>query len=135
MLNFNSIRQKIADIDYGFNLQTLIVLVPGLSLLAQKIKVQSILRFAEQNNPVNFIGSRESAQIDHVYKWHAIGSAIQIAVFGLLTKVYPLPSDPRVSLFAIPCLLALYQFQNALLGYLGDRTVIHLSPNGGQIRR
>lgn len=51
MVSFASIKQSISNINYGWNLPSLMVFVPGLSLLVQKIKTADITARIVSNLP------------------------------------------------------------------------------------
>lgn len=88
MININ--RQQAIAMNYGYNIETLTVLIPGFATAIQRIQIDHILRVIENTyihapNPVlAALNSREYAQITDIYKWHAIGSLIQSIALALL---------------------------------------------------
>lgn len=111
MLDCASIRQKIANIEYGFNPASLVVLVPGLSLIVQKIQSSQLLdtlraNYSEPAQASALLASREYAKLDTVFKYHVTGSFIQTIFFAALSALHPL--------FVVPTLLAAYGSYSAV---------------------
>ncbi len=120
MINFPALKQQIIAMDYGRNVQSLVVLIPGLSFVVQRLQINAILRTIENNylhRPLDILNCHEFAQITNIYKWHAIGSAIQTVAFTILLKPFP-------KAFVIPFWLALGQLLYATSGYVGLDTKI-----------
>lgn len=125
MINFPAIKQQIIAMDYGRNVQSLIVLVPSLSLVVQRMQINAILRTIENNylhRPLDVLTSHEFTKITNIYKWHVIGSAIQAIAFALLMRPFPKAA-------AIPFALALGQLLYATSGYFGTGKINYLDGN------
>lgn len=107
MVNFQSIKQTIINTDYGWNKPlSFIVLVPGASLIFQKIQVAHLISTLNliYQKPDQFralINSREYAKLDTLYQWHYVGSLIQIITLLVLSKLNPL--------FLLPTAISIYE--------------------------
>lgn len=106
MVSLQAIKQSLVDIEYGWNAGSLVVLVPGLSLLVQKMqRAQLIESLKSQNFSVeqsqSFYNSREFKKLDTIAYVHAVGSMIQLAAFIVLSTMTPYA--------LIPAAVSLYQ--------------------------
>lgn len=124
MFNIGSIKQKFEQMNYGCSTHTLILLVPAVSLLAQKLQVAQLFRVLKENyrQPSTLqalFGSREYKKLNSVFRWHAIGSLIQVVSLIALARFSPL--------FLIPAAISMYELYSALKGICHE--VIYF--NGG----
>jgi hypothetical protein len=83
-------------IDYGFhNPQSLIVLVPVVSLIVEKQQVSHLqeklnTNYAKPEQFRDFLKSREVIQLDRIFKWHALGSLVQMIGLLALSFFFPI---------------------------------------------
>ena len=100
--------------DYGCNIQTGLVLIPGISLIVQKVRAATKIRLVEAGGPYekNFQETSYYKKLLMDYKWHFIGSAIQAIAFSTLMWRY----SPW---FAFPFLIAAYQAGRCALILIG----------------
>jgi hypothetical protein len=107
MINFHTIKQSIIEMEYGWKKpRSLIILVPGLSLIFQKIQVSHLISTlkASYQKPDQFsalLNSREYAKLDTIYKWHTLGSLIQTISLLALTTLNPV--------FLLPAAFSIYE--------------------------
>ncbi len=121
----------LGKIDYSWNKpQTYLVLVPGLSLLIEKIKSTNLKPFINNDwNNKSVAPNEKSKEFANMCKWHLRGSLIQMACIGAIT-VYALPLFSLLSL--LPICEALYTYSIAM----SNPVVIHeYSPSTGQVIR
>ncbi len=84
------------NIDYGFhNPQTLIVLVPVVSLIVEKKQVSYLhdklnTNYSKPEQFRDFLKSREVVQLDSIFKWHSLGSLVQMIALLALSFFFPI---------------------------------------------
>ena len=104
-MSIQSITQSIVDTKYGWAQPgSLIVLVPIMSLIFQKIQVahiQETLSGYPVEQMESLRQSLEFKKLDTIYAWHTLGSLIQTIVLLALSRIYPL--------FLIPASCAIYE--------------------------
>jgi hypothetical protein len=128
-MNFESIKQNLANIDYAWNkLETYVVFIPGLSLVVQKIQLAAVLPWinGEVINPQNADQANlKSRKFLNICKWHLRGSMVQIMVSLIAIKLFALPTFSWVSL------LATYEMVDTLAkGIINRVTLYEFYPSG-----
>ena len=141
-MNLSNIRTQLENISYEWKKpQTYLVLVPGLSLIIQKIQLSSTLplinKFTQQkaNDTLPLIHkvtqqnadeeNSNSRKFANICKWHLRGSMIQIVVSIIAIKVLASP------IFALITLLAAYEMADTLIKSLKHHvTYYKFYPNG-----
>lgn len=128
MINFHTIKQNIIDMEYGWKKpQSLIILVPGLSLIFQKIQTSHLLNILKETYQTSdqssaLINSREYKKLDSIYQWHVLGSLIQTISLVALSIWNPV--------FLVPAAFSTYEMFVSAKGLTREVVV----PNGGQLR-
>ena len=126
-MSFSGIRQGLESIDYAWvKPQTYLVLVPGLSLIIQKVQLANTLPL------INNVTQQNVAQVDaksrkfaNICKWHLRGSMIQIAASVIAIKVFAVP------LFSLLAILASYELVDTLIKSLRNSIKLYeFHPNG-----
>lgn len=126
-----SVCRYLENIDYASTKpQTYLVLVPGLSLIIQKIQLANTL-------PLPVIGNEmlmqpQATQLDassrkfaNICKWHLRGSMIQIVASVIAVKAFAAP------LFSLLAILATYELVDTLIKSLRNSiTLYEFYPNG-----
>lgn len=120
-MNFSKIRQNLENIDYAWTKpQTYLVLVPGLSLIIQKIQLANTLPLID-----NVTEQAKSRKFANICKWHLRGSMIQITASIIAIKVFAVP------LFSLLAILATYELVDTLMKSLRNSiTLYEFYPNG-----
>lgn len=118
----DSVKQNIIQLDYGWNAQSLVVFIPGISLLVQKIKSAHIYAnlketYTSGKQLTLLLASKEYAQLDKMHKWHSLGSLVQTIVFVTLGIM----CNP---LFFVPSVFSLYEMHISSKG-LTHKFVLH----------
>jgi hypothetical protein len=116
---FNSLHQYIINGDYGnvyspltWNMQTLTVFIPGVSLMIQKIKISDISRILKDRykEPIcsipEMLKDHSYRKLENICEWHVLGSVTQIIYLFVLSLFNPL--------FFIPCTCSFYNLYRAL---------------------
>lgn len=94
----NQIYEKICDLDYGVNkIESLVVFIPGISLIIFKVKTAGFLNVLKDYNEINSDAhgrhmKRTLTGRDWEYKrtvdvWHQLGSLIQTITFVALAII------------------------------------------------
>jgi hypothetical protein len=100
---FERIREGMAKIEYGCNLQSLVVFVPVLSLIALKAQKSYLLNESQKTKyatPEQVLPVFDRLNIAPCY--HIVGTLIQtITLLALTTLLHPL--------FLVPCFCSLYE--------------------------
>jgi hypothetical protein len=126
-IDFSSIRKKIENIDYGWTKpQTYLILVPGLSILIQKIQIASTLPLppSAETSPEAIAKSRKFADI---CKWHLRGSLAQMVVLAITVNCLAIP------FLSLLMLLPIYELVDITLKSLKNRvTITDLDPTTGR---
>ena len=126
-MSFSGVRQSLEKIDYAWTKpQTYLVLVPGLSLIIQKIQLANTLPLI---NDVTLEGMSQadakSRKFANICKWHLRGSMIQIAASVIAIKIFAVP------LFSLLAILATYELVDTLIKSLRNSiTLYEFHPNG-----
>jgi len=122
--------------EYGFNLQTLVVCIPVVSLVVRSIKRNHLLTQLERNysrnsaNPVNeeqvtlIVQRREWSKLDKIYKWHALGGLIQTV--SLVAAIWFFNLAPFAPMWSI---YEMISSANALRYETCSRNGNHYSPS------
>lgn len=127
-MNISSIRQSLENIDYKWNNpKTYLVLVPGISLLIQKIQLSKILPL----NPADqILKPLKSLKFVDICKCHLRGSLIQMMASVIAVKVFALP------LFSIIGIVATYELINtAILGLKNPVTIYDFHKDNCTVKR
>lgn len=112
-MSINAIKEGALNIEYGWSHPgSLVVLVPGLSLLVQKIQSAHILEVLKTTYPkseqiVQKLSSPEYKKLGAMYDWHHVGSGIQCVALLALSAVTPW--------VLLPTCFSLYQFVSCTL--------------------
>ena len=126
-MSFSGIRQSLESIDYAwFKPQTYLVLVPGLSLIIQKVQLANTLPLINNVTQQNVAqADAKSRKFGNICKWHLRGSMIQIAASVIAIKVFAVP------LFSLLAILATYELVDTLIKSLRNSiTLYEFHPNG-----
>ena len=128
---FERIREGMAKIEYGYNLQSLIVFVPGLSLIALKVQRSYLLnesqktKYATHQQAIAVSDSR-SEKLETAACYHIAGTSIQaITLLALTTLLHPL--------FLVPCLCSLYEMLSSIYQLSSTNMKIQLGQEGYSI--
>lgn len=104
MLALSEIREKIINIDYGLNKESLVLLVPVISFICRKIKTDNLLQQLRADYPIFRPGiwkDPKFEKLDSINKYHAIAGLIQC--IALVTfSVYS-------SLLLVPAIFSFYE--------------------------
>lgn len=123
MFTFESVKKNVIAMEYKLvSLQSLILLIPGVSLIAKKIHEAHLFDLIKKNHPTSskmaaLLGSREYNKLDTIYKGHAIGSTIQLVALVALS----LFMHPFFLLFAA---FAAYEFYSSFRGLTNTVTYL-----------
>jgi hypothetical protein len=105
---FERIREGMAKMEYGCNLQSLIVFVPVASLIALKVQRSYLLnesQKAKYATPQQLLAVFGRLNTPACY--HIVGSSIQtITLLALTTLLHPL--------FLAPCFFSLYEMLSSI---------------------
>jgi hypothetical protein len=126
-MSFSGIRQNLENIDYAWTKpQTYLVLVPGLSLIVQKIQLANTLPLINNITQQNIAqADAKSRKFANICKWHLRGSMIQITASIIAIKVFAVP------LFSLVAILATYELVDTLIKSLRNSiTLYEFHPNG-----
>ena len=130
-MSFSIIKQSLERIDYAwFKPQTYLVLVPGLSLIIQKVQLANTLPLITDVNQSNVVqADAKSRQFVNICKWHWAGSMIQIAVSIIAIQAFATP------LFLLLAILATCELAYTLINSLRNRVTLYEFHPNGKIKR
>ncbi len=131
---FSRIQQSINNIDYAWNKpQSYLALIPGISLLIQKIQLAKILPLINNMHPPKIDDSSQEKGISkdegivrkysNLSKWHVRGSLISLIASIALINIYPLVTF-------IGAGLSLFQMINILRANCSHSVVQHNDVHG-----
>lgn len=126
-MNFLNIKQNLENIDYAWTQpKTYLILVPGLSLIIQKIQLASTLPLINNVTQQNMAqADAKSRKFANICKWHLRGSMIQIAASIIAIKIFSVP------LFSLLAILATCELADTLIKSLNNSiTLYEFLPNG-----
>lgn len=113
MITLNAIRQNIISMEYGFTKpKSLVVLIPVVSLIFQKIQVSEHMLTLNTASNTSYeywaVDNPQHLKLDSIYKWHGIGSLIQTIILVSLLTFHPL--------FLIPTVFSIYEMYTCSKG-------------------
>lgn len=132
-MNLSSIGQYLQNIDYSWTKpKTYLVIVPGISLIIQKIQLANILPLISEILEKHPTMQQSSIQVDgvsrkfaNICKWHLRGSMIQIMVCLIAMKIFAAP------MFLSLGILAGYEMVDTLIKSLRNTVIFYeFYPNG-----
>lgn len=104
-MNFSSIRQSIEAIDYSWtNPQTCMVLIPGLSLLIQKVQMAKAIPMLHNAMQSGHGKVPAVNKFLNICIWHLKGSAVQAAICSVAYQIF---KNKLLLLFSLAALLEL----------------------------
>lgn len=117
MVNFYNIQQNIIDMDYCWNRKTLVLLVPGVSLIIQKIQTSHLLdilrsTYKKSDQFKDLLNSREHVKLETVCGMHTLGSLVQIISLLFLTHFN--------FLFLAPIAFSIYEMYSSSKGIMRE---------------
>jgi len=132
-MSFSIIKQSLERIDYAwFKPQIYLVLVPGLSLIIQKVQLANTLPLliteaTTQSNVAQVYA--KSRQFANICKWHLAGSLVQIAVSIIAIVAFATP------LFLLLGILATCELAYTLINSIRNRVILYEFHPNGKIKR
>lgn len=109
----DNITQKLIGLEYGWNrVGTLVVFIPGVSLITHKLKTADLRRTIENGwyDPASRINFDDARFLDNVHEWHILGSLVQtVSSIALGILVNPV--------FLVPSFVAMYEVVSASMSY------------------
>lgn len=119
MINLAAINQAIQNIDYSWaKPETYVVLIPGLSLIVQKIQLATTLPL--NNNPsINTVrqADAQARKFTNICKWHLRGSMTQLVAAMIAIKFISKP------VFLLLSLVATYELLDTLWKSLDNKPI------------
>jgi hypothetical protein len=106
------IENKLAHLEYGPNFQSLIVLIPGISLIAQRIQNSHLRSNIEANKYDEQIFYREGRKLQTLGLYHCVGDLVQTIALLALAAINPL--------FMLPAILPIYGLWTSLPPHLAN---------------
>jgi hypothetical protein len=102
MLVFANIKEKIINIEYGLNKESLVLLVPVISLICRKIKTENLLHQLRTDNSIfrpEIVRDPKIEKLDFINKCHGIASAIQCIALLIFISSFPYLLIPAIFSF------------------------------------
>jgi hypothetical protein len=132
-MDFSGIKQKIENIEYSWkNPQMLLVLIPGVSLVIQKIQLTNVLPL--MNNPTQQNVAQANVQTRkflNVCKWHLGGAIIQAIVTATALASISTINTFAILLLSSLTLLAVSQMIYTIIKDIKNpATIYEFNPNG-----
>jgi hypothetical protein len=123
-MSLSGIKTNMQKLDYSWsNPAAYSVVIPGLSLIVQKVQLYNLLPMMTDVKPHNFIkADMQARQFMKVCDWHMAGSMVQIIATAFLVNYFAIP---MLALIAVP---AVYEFLDTAIKRLRNRIVIYQLP-------
>lgn len=105
MIHFQSIKQHILEMEYGFNRpKSLVVLIPGVSLIFLQIQASALRQTLNETytklDELSALSENPAyAKLDTIHTWHALGSLAQVILLLFLSTFHPLCLIPAAFSF------------------------------------
>jgi len=127
-MTFNNIRDNVKNMDYSWKtMSTYIVLVPGLSLIVQKIQMANLLPLSQKLD--KRADDKQCRKFANVCKWHLRGSMVQMVAVIAAVKVLATP------IFLLIACAAAYECADILIKSLHNKIRLYEFHANGSLKR